>query len=122
MDGPAGPAARHLESALRLRPCEHRGYAEGGERVNELVRFDGAHEPRRVPRLEKPFKLTICVTQTCSMNCKLCYADCGSSKRPELTTEQWKTFIDQLVAEEFIHIFFEGGEPFHRPDFEDILA
>lgn len=77
---------------------------------------------RPVPKVERPFKLTICVTQTCSMDCKLCYADCGASKRPELTTAQWKAFIDQLIADQFLHIFFEGGEPFHRPDFEELLA
>jgi len=77
---------------------------------------------RPKPRLDKPFKLTICVTQTCHMDCKLCYADCGSSQQPELTTEQWKNFIDELVAQNILHIFFEGGEPFDRPDFEDILA
>jgi radical SAM protein with 4Fe4S-binding SPASM domain len=77
---------------------------------------------RPVPRVERPFKLTICVTQTCSMDCQLCYADCGSSKRPELTTAQWKRFIDELVAAQFLHIFFEGGEPLHRPDLEELLA
>ena len=88
--------------------------------MNEVVRTPGPQ--RRVPVLEKPFKLTICVTQTCGMDCKLCYADCGASKRGELSTEHWKSFIDQLVAEGFLHIFFEGGEPFHRPDFEELLA
>ncbi len=76
---------------------------------------------RNVPRLDQPFKLTICVTQTCQMDCQLCYADCGSAKRPELTTAQWKTFIDELVDAGFLHIFFEGGEPFDRPDFEELL-
>jgi radical SAM protein with 4Fe4S-binding SPASM domain len=90
--------------------------------VNELVRIEGeGRGGRPVPTLDKPFKLTICVTQTCAMSCRLCYADCGSAKRPELTAEQWKAFIDELVREGFLHIFFEGGEPFHRPDFEDIL-
>ncbi len=74
------------------------------------------------PRLDKPFKLTICVTQTCSMDCKLCYADCNNDPAGELTTTQWKRFIDELVAENFLHIFFEGGEPFNRPDFEELLA
>ncbi|MEO1610216.1 MAG: radical SAM protein [Pseudomonadota bacterium] len=77
---------------------------------------------RPKPRLDKPFKLTICVTQTCNMDCKLCYADCGSAKQPELTTEQWKAFIDELVEQNVLHIFFEGGEPFDRSDFEDILG
>ncbi|MEQ1612316.1 MAG: radical SAM protein [Hyphomicrobiaceae bacterium] len=91
--------------------------------MNETVRIPlPDHAPRPAPVLEKPFKVTICVNQTCSMECKLCYADCGSSKRPELTTAQWKTFIDELIAEGFLHVFFEGGEPFHRDDFEEILA
>ena len=77
---------------------------------------------RQVPHLDRPFKLTICVTQTCRMDCKLCYADCGSSARSELTTQQWMNFIDQLVDDNVLHIFFEGGEPFDRPDFEEILA
>ena len=76
---------------------------------------------RPVPRLDRPFKLTISVTQTCKMDCKLCYADCGSADRPELSAEQWKVFIDELVQQNFLHVFFEGGEPFDRPDFEDIL-
>ncbi len=87
--------------------------------MNEAVRT--TEGLGRVPVLEKPFKLTICVTQTCGMDCKLCYADCGASTRDELSTEQWKNVIDQLVADGFLHIFFEGGEPFHRPDFEDLL-
>lgn len=74
------------------------------------------------PRLDKPFKLTICVTETCSMDCQLCYADCRNDATRELTTAQWQRFIDELVAENFLHVFFEGGEPFDRPDFETLLA
>lgn len=74
------------------------------------------------PRLDKPFKLTICVTETCQMDCQLCYADCRNDPARELTTGQWKRFIDELVAENFLHVFFEGGEPFDRPDFEELLA
>jgi radical SAM protein with 4Fe4S-binding SPASM domain len=92
-------------------------------RMNEVVWIEGARPVGRpVPRLDKPFKLTVCITQTCSMRCRLCYADCGSARRPELTGEEWKRFIDDLVREGFLHVFFEGGEPFQRPDFEDILA
>ena len=100
--------------------------AMGDQAMNELFRprdvsgDDVAGRP--VPHLDRPFKLTICVTQTCTMDCRLCYADCGAATRPELTTQQWQHFIDQLVRDNVLHVFFEGGEPFDRPDFEDILA
>lgn len=91
--------------------------------VNEItpIQAEGGGD-RLVPRLDKPFKLTLCVTAECNMDCKLCYADCNRRHRPELTTAQWKAFIDHLIAEDFLHVFFEGGEPFWRPDFEELLA
>jgi radical SAM protein with 4Fe4S-binding SPASM domain len=94
--------------------------AEGGTSLSHSSGLSAQSAERAIPRLDKPFKLTICVTQTCNMDCKLCYADCHT--KTELTTQQWKDFIDSLVAEGFLHIYFEGGEPFHRPDFEEILA
>lgn len=91
--------------------------------MNTLMQLDiSGSSGRLIPKLDKPFKLTICVTQTCNMDCQLCYADCGSARKPELTDKQWKSFIDELVREGFLHVFFEGGEPFQRPDFEEILA
>jgi len=56
------------------------------------------------------------------MDCKLCYADCKNDPKQELSTDEWKRFIDQLVSDNFLHVFFEGGEPFDRPDFEELLA
>jgi radical SAM protein with 4Fe4S-binding SPASM domain len=93
---------------------------EGRTLLSERSALSTQFVERAIPHLDKPFKLTICVTQTCNMDCKLCYADCHT--KTELTTQQWKDFIDNLVAEGFLHIYFEGGEPFHRPDFEEILA
>lgn len=91
--------------------------------MNEITRVElQTADGRKIPKLDKPFKLTLCVTATCNMDCKLCYADCNCKDRNELTTQEWKDFIDYLVAENFLHVFIEGGEPFHRPDFEEILA
>ena len=74
------------------------------------------------PQLDKPFKLTVCVTQTCQMACQLCYADCTNHPARELSTDQWKRSIDDIVSDNFLHIFFEGGEPFDRIDFEELIA
>jgi radical SAM protein with 4Fe4S-binding SPASM domain len=75
------------------------------------------------PHYETPPHLTISITDTCNLDCRWCYGDCGS-KPPssQLTTREWLGFIDYLVANNFVQVYFEGGEPFHRPDFMEILA
>jgi radical SAM protein with 4Fe4S-binding SPASM domain len=75
------------------------------------------------PRFDMPPKLTISITETCPLACAHCYADCNrADAKPELTTAEWMSFIDHLVENGVIQMYFEGGEPFHRPDFHDIVA
>jgi MoaA/NifB/PqqE/SkfB family radical SAM enzyme len=75
------------------------------------------------PHFETPPKVTIGVTATCNLRCTHCYADCTRKPRKaELSTSEWLTFIDYLVDNDFIQIYFEGGEPLHRPDFDTLLA
>jgi radical SAM protein with 4Fe4S-binding SPASM domain len=74
------------------------------------------------PRYERPPHITISVTNNCSLRCRWCYGDCGNaSAKRELSTKEWLSFIDYLVDNEFIQIYFEGGEPLLRPDFRKIL-
>jgi radical SAM protein with 4Fe4S-binding SPASM domain len=80
-------------------------------------------EPRiNAPWLTSPFKLTISVTARCNLACRHCYTDCGARSDPELSTEDWIQFLDELVADGFISAFFEGGEPFIRNDFEALIT
>lgn len=91
--------------------------------MNEITRLEfGVPGGRPIPKLDKPFKLTLCVTAKCNMDCKLCYADCNRDHKAEMTTAEWKTFIDHLIENNFLHVFIEGGEPLFRDDFEDLLA
>ena len=62
-----------------------------------------------VPWVAAPFKLTLSVTARCNLACTHCYTDCGVRGDPELSTQEWIAFLDQLVAEGFINVFFEGG-------------
>jgi radical SAM protein with 4Fe4S-binding SPASM domain len=80
----------------------------------------GSHA--NLPWLAAPFKLTISVTARCNLACRHCYTDCGAHRNAELTTDEWIGFLDQLIADGFISVFFEGGEPFTRDDFEAIVA
>jgi MoaA/NifB/PqqE/SkfB family radical SAM enzyme len=75
-----------------------------------------------LPRFALPPKLTISVTETCPLACSHCYADCNRSDAPpELRLEEWTEFIDELAAGGVIQVYFEGGEPFARPDFTSLL-
>ena len=49
------------------------------------------------------------------MDCKLCYADCKNDPAQELSTDQWKSFIDELVSENFLHIFLKVANPLTVP-------
>jgi radical SAM protein with 4Fe4S-binding SPASM domain len=73
------------------------------------------------PRYETPPHVTVSVTNICNLRCRWCYGDCGSGNRNELGTDEWLEFIDYLIANDFIQIYFEGGEPFLRTDFLKLL-
>jgi radical SAM protein with 4Fe4S-binding SPASM domain len=75
------------------------------------------------PRFETPPKITLSITNTCNLACAHCYGDCTPVPSPrELATDEVLGFIDYLVANDFIQVYIEGGEPQLRPDFERILA
>jgi radical SAM protein with 4Fe4S-binding SPASM domain len=79
--------------------------------------------PSGAPRFDMPPKLTISITETCPLACAHCYADCNrADAKPELSFAEWISFIDHLVENGVIQMYIEGGEPFHRPDFHDLLA
>jgi radical SAM protein with 4Fe4S-binding SPASM domain len=74
------------------------------------------------PVLATPLKLTISITQQCNLRCRHCYARCGA--RPldeELSTGEWLALLDDLEANGFVQVFFEGGEPFARDGFLEVL-
>lgn len=74
------------------------------------------------PHFQTPPKITLCITQTCNLQCKYCYADCKNElAQRELSINEWLQFISYLVDNGFIQLYIEGGEPLFRPDFLDIL-
>jgi radical SAM protein with 4Fe4S-binding SPASM domain len=73
------------------------------------------------PRYETPPHVTVSVTNTCNLRCRWCYGDCGADGKKELGASAWVEFIDYLIANDFIQVYFEGGEPFLRADFLKLL-
>ena len=62
------------------------------------------------------------VTRTCNLRCVHCYSDSYAQKYPgELTPEEAKRVIDDLVAFKVPALLFSGGEPLTRPDLLELM-
>ncbi|MEJ8838393.1 radical SAM protein [Ramlibacter sp. AN1133] len=73
--------------------------------------------------LERPMKTTLVITEQCNLDCRLCYGRCHEPKpRAELSIEEWRRIVDELAASGVIWLYIEGGEPFLKPGFVELLA
>ena len=71
-----------------------------------------------------PFEIVWNFTYSCNLKCKHCYEDAGFH-RPELTTDQALTAIDNLSRIANVGLpalSFSGGEPLLRKDFFEVAA
>ncbi|WP_407397340.1 putative heme d1 biosynthesis radical SAM protein NirJ1 [Anaerovibrio sp.] len=60
-------------------------------------------------------------TKTCNLKCRHCYMSSDNKKyQNELTTEEAKSFIDDLADFKVPVLLFSGGEPLIRPDFFEL--
>src|SRR4030095_3964126 len=92
--------------------------------LEEVVRPDGAcpvHEldfESIMPfsaRPSAPYRMDLALTYRCNNDCTHCY-NARERNFPELTTEQWKRILDELLARGIPHIVFTGGEATLRND------
>src|SRR6266545_4082951 len=72
--------------------------------------------------LSAPVNLTWEVSLACNLRCSHCLSSSGEPAAGELTTAEALNLVDQLHTAGVFQINFGGGEPFLRPDFEEILA
>jgi MoaA/NifB/PqqE/SkfB family radical SAM enzyme len=73
--------------------------------------------------LSAPMSILIEITRKCNLKCLHCFSNSGKiNDKHELTTIQWKRFIDTLANMHVFFVFFGGGEPLCRKDFMDIAA
>jgi len=72
--------------------------------------------------LSAPVNVTWEVTLACNLRCRHCLSAAGPPAPRELTTQEAVGLVDELHRMGVFQVNFGGGEPFLRPDFEDILA
>ncbi len=72
--------------------------------------------------MRSPVNLTWEVTLACNLRCSHCLSSSGEKACNELTTAEALDLVEQLHVAGVFQVNFGGGEPFIRPDFEQILA
>jgi mycofactocin radical SAM maturase len=72
--------------------------------------------------LRAPVNLTWEVSLACNLSCSHCLSSSGAPAEGELTTAEALDLVEQLHRARVFQVNFGGGEPFMRPDFEEILA
>jgi mycofactocin radical SAM maturase len=72
--------------------------------------------------MRSPVNLTWEVTQACNLRCSHCLSSSGDPAHNELSTAEALDLVEQLHTAGVFQVNFGGGEPFIRPDFEEILA
>lgn len=72
--------------------------------------------------LTAPVNLTWEVTLACNLRCRTCLSSSGRPAAGELTTAEALDAVDQIHRAGIFQVNFGGGEPFLRPDFEELLA
>ncbi len=105
-------------------------YAQLSEKVNELVRPDGAcpiHELNLevtapfTSRPSAPYRMDLAITYRCNNDCSHCY-NARPRDYPELSNAEWHRVLDKVWAIGIPHVVFTGGEPTLRPDLPELVA
>jgi mycofactocin radical SAM maturase len=71
--------------------------------------------------MRSPVNLTWEVSLACNLRCSHCLSSSGEPAEGELTTAEALDLVEQLHQARVFQVNFGGGEPFMRPDFEEIL-
>lgn len=71
--------------------------------------------------MRSPVNLTWEVSLACNLRCSHCLSASGAPAHNEMTTAEALDLVEQLHQARVFQINFGGGEPFMRPDFEQIL-
>jgi radical SAM protein with 4Fe4S-binding SPASM domain len=81
---------------------------------------------RRVTAARIPLDGSIELTHRCNLRCVHCFLGdqdaIRSHRREEMSTQQVKTLIDEVVAAGALNFTFSGGDPMMRTDFTELFV
>lgn len=94
----------------------------GTEKWGDRLRYGDVAGGRVESAAEKKPIVVWNVSQRCNLRCIHCYSDSdGCAGTNDLTTEEGKRLIDDVVAFGCPVLLFSGGEPLMRPDVPDLI-
>ncbi|MEW6077754.1 MAG: SynChlorMet cassette radical SAM/SPASM protein ScmE [Thermodesulfobacteriota bacterium] len=74
------------------------------------------------PRLRAPVSVDAEITSRCNLSCRYCYYFGNDAVvYSDLETTEWLNFFEELGRLSVLHVTFQGGEPFLRDDFADLI-
>jgi MoaA/NifB/PqqE/SkfB family radical SAM enzyme len=77
---------------------------------------------RAVGRMANPQAVSLEVTRRCIARCRMCNIWRSPGKAPELAAEDWLALLNRDLFSDLVELDITGGEPFLRPDLDDLLA
>lgn len=98
-------------------PIRYGSKTKGG--VKKFRKNEGNKKEFDAPKLARQRKPVVVwnITKRCNLNCIHCYSDSHNTQyRDELSTDQAKKVIEQLVEFKVPAVLFSGGEPLMRDD------
>lgn len=84
-------------------------------RYNELMRHD-------ISIMRSPRSVDIDITTRCNLRCAYCYHFSGPGDvGADLPASEWLKFLKKIGNAGIMDVTLQGGEPFLRPDLEEII-
>jgi SynChlorMet cassette radical SAM/SPASM protein ScmE len=72
--------------------------------------------------MRTPRSVDVLITGKCNLRCKYCsHFTSGGDVEEDLQTEEWLEFFDELGHCAVMEVCLQGGEPFMRPDFKELV-
>jgi SynChlorMet cassette radical SAM/SPASM protein ScmE len=72
--------------------------------------------------MTSPSSMEVAITGKCNLRCLYCFHFTSAMDVPQdLPTAEWLTFFEELGRLAVLRVTLEGGEPFIRPDFPELI-